>query len=211
MVKKIVLSVLLAGLVGILVTGAIIRTVDKTALAAEAQGQGEQKQGHGHGHGSSTESTNHDCDGQATTLGSEGGRPAWAGQGPQATEQQPFDSQGHGQGRGQGRGQAGNAGAGQANVEAWIVLTGTVQGVDSSALVVETSEGQEIVVEGRAWSFAQESGFEAQSGDQVELTGFYEDTNFEVGQIRDLSSGQSVTLRQESGRPLWAGGGRRGG
>jgi len=200
MVKKIVLGVLLAGLVGILVTGAIIRTADKTALAAEAEGQGEQ--GQGHGHGPTTEGASHDCDGETTSLDSEGGRPAWAGQGQQAAEEQASASKG----RGHASAPAGNAGTGQANVEAWIILTGSVQSVDSSALTVQTTDGQEIAVEGRAWSFAQESGFEAQSGDQVELTGFYEDTNFEVGHIHNLSSGQTVTLRQESGRPLWAGG-----
>ena len=40
MIKKIVLGTLLVGLIGFLVAGAIIRTVDKTENVAEAQGQG---------------------------------------------------------------------------------------------------------------------------------------------------------------------------
>ena len=49
----------------------------------------------------------------------------------------------------------------------------------------------------------------AQAGDSVSLTGFYEDGDFEVGQIDDQTTGQTVSLRDESGRPLWAGRGRR--
>jgi len=40
MLKKIVLGTLLVGLIGILVVGAVIRTMDKTALVAEAHGPG---------------------------------------------------------------------------------------------------------------------------------------------------------------------------
>ena len=40
MLKKILLGALFVGLIGILVTGAIVRTIDKTELVAEAQGNG---------------------------------------------------------------------------------------------------------------------------------------------------------------------------
>ena len=40
MAKRIIRGVLLVGLIGILVAGAIIRTVDKTENVAEARGQG---------------------------------------------------------------------------------------------------------------------------------------------------------------------------
>jgi hypothetical protein len=32
----------------------------------------------------------------------------------------------------------------------------------------------------------------------------------EVGQMDNTTNGQTVLLRDESGRPLWSGGGRRG-
>jgi hypothetical protein len=67
-----------------------------------------------------------------------------------------------------------------------------------------------VVVENRPWWFAQEQGVEVQPGDGIVLTGFYEDGEFEVGEIKNLRSGQVVEIREESGRPLWAGGGRRG-
>jgi len=76
---------------------------------------------------------------------------------------------------------------------------------------VLTAAGEQVVVENRPWSFAQEMGFAAQPGDQVTLVGFYEDETLEVGQIADASNGQTVQLRDESGRPMWAGRGRRSG
>ena len=41
MLKKVVLGTLLIGLIGILVAGAVIRTVDKTDNVAEARGLGQ--------------------------------------------------------------------------------------------------------------------------------------------------------------------------
>jgi hypothetical protein len=45
MLKKVILSSLLVGLIGVLVAGAIIRTVDKTGNVAEAQGRGHGRSG----------------------------------------------------------------------------------------------------------------------------------------------------------------------
>jgi len=50
----------------------------------------------------------------------------------------------------------------------------------------------------------------AQAGDQVTLTGFYEGDTFEAAQISNATSGEAVSIRDDAGRPLWAGGGRRG-
>ena len=60
---------------------------------------------------------------------------------------------------------------------------------------------------------------QAQVGDQVTLRGFNEDEDlstgsdqhFEVGRIDNASNDQGVLIREENGRPLWAGRGRRGG
>jgi len=123
-----------------------------------------------------------------------------------------------------GRGQGGNGwgqdgesatgdqlGTGQAQVTEWVTLQGTVVSVDQNALVVETGTGEQIVIENRPWLFAQEQGFLAQVGDKVTLTGFYESDAFEVGQITDSNNGKTVSLRDDGGRPGWAGRGRRGG
>ena len=161
------------------------------------------------------------ADGQTISLRDDDGRPAWSGSGQRAAEQQALASQG---GRGQGgRGQGGSgglgqaevsgdgSGTGQAQVDGWLEVQGSVSSVTSDALVVQTVDGQEIVIEARAWRFIQEQGFQAQVGDNLTLTGFYEGEDLEIGQIDNASSGQSVLIREENGRPLWAGGGRRGG
>jgi hypothetical protein len=135
-------------------------------------------------------------DGQTIRLRDEYGRPAWAGGGRNNNEAAaPSGDQ---------------AGAGQAEVDAWISVQGSISAIDVDGLVIQTVDGHEIIVEGRAWSFAQELGFWAQVDDQVTLTGFYEGEDFEVAHIEDTTNRQSVLLRDENGRPNWAGRGRRG-
>ncbi len=135
--------------------------------------------------------------------------------------------------RGQGRGRSnsttestgergqGGGGWGRANVtgdplaSTWatgsVTLQGTVVSVDENAMIVQTDTGEQVVVENRPWLYAQESQFIAQRGDRVRLSGFYEGDSFEVAQIENLTTGQAVALRDQSGRPGWAGRGRRGG
>jgi hypothetical protein len=311
MVKRIILGTLLVGLIGVLVAGAIIRTVDKTENVAEARGQGRgqavgqvgeyvaagQGQGRGYngqggGNGwfageNERQYPNYETvpedwtayegtvlaaseaggdlvimtdegqevtvgtgpgymeaqgfslqdgervqvqgyweddelkaaqvtrlsDGQTIALRDQYGRPAWSGSGRRAVAQ-PAEAAvgGRGQG-GQGQGGAGAevAGAGQAKVDAWLTLHGTVESVDEASLVVQTAEGEQVVVENRPWWFAQEQGFSARVGDEVSLLGFYEGDEFEVGRLDNLSAGLTIPIREENGRPLWAGRGRRGG
>lgn len=146
MVKRIVLGVSLAALIGLLVAGGIIRTVAK----------------------SGAEGDSHDADGV------------------EAAE--------------------------------WLEIEGTVISTDAESLVVETGEGQEVVVDGRAWLFAQQEGFSLQPEDSVTLLGFYEEDplaatgqRYEVCRINNNTTGEAVQLREQSGRPIWAGRGRRGG
>ena len=170
MSKKVWVAVVLFGLIGILVAGAIVRTIDKTENVAEARG------GQG-GNGQAYSST-----GQGFNRGTSGGS-----------------------------GQGDGTGTGQAQVDEWVTLQGTVASADADALQVQTAGGEQVVVENRPWWFAQEQGFSAQPGDQVTLVGFYEEGDFEAGQITDATNGQSVQLRDETGRPMWAGRGWRNG
>lgn len=184
MLKKILAGTSLVGLIGILVFGAINRTMAKT----------EVTQAHGQGRGQST--------GEAERLVDQ----EWGGYGRGGTGRNPqWDSD---QGRESAPGD--QTGTGQAQVEAWLQLQGTVVSVDADALVVETPRGEQVVVQNRPWWFAQEQGFSAQVGDQVTLTGFYEGDEFEVGHIEDATNSQTISIRDASGRPLWAGRGRRG-
>ena len=74
--------------------------------------------------------------------------------------------------------------------------------------MIETDVGESMVIEGRAWSYMQEQGFAIQQGDLVKYEGFYEDGEFKVSQIENLNTGESLVLRDASGRPSWAGGGK---
>ena len=319
--RKLVLGTLLVGLLGILVAGAVIRTLDKTENVAEARGLGAgrndayaedgERQGQGWGRGPQQDEggverqyVNHESvtteqvsyeglvvqthktgddlyiktaggqeikvgtgpgymqaqgftlqegervtvrgfwedeelkatvvtrlrDGETISLRDAAGHPAWAGSGKRATERQATEAgapalgageQGQGQGRGrgnngQGQGGFGNqtsgqAGVGQAQMSEWVTLQGTVLQVDANALVVEANSGGLLTVENRPWWFAQEQGFTAGVRDEVTLTGFYDDDEFEAGQLENVTSGVAVEIREASGRPGWAGRGRGGG
>jgi hypothetical protein len=191
MLKKIVLGTLLVGLIGLLVVGAVIRTMGKTERVAEASGRGYGRNGAEVGTYAAGGSTRLTTGGSGQGFGQGGNQGGYGGRG---REDAPGDQ----------------TGTGQANVEEWLTLQGTVVSVDADTLVVQTVSGEQVTMENRPWWFAQEQGFSAQVGDQVTLIGFYEGDDLEVGQIDDITKGQTVLVRDEDGRPLWAGRGRRG-
>jgi uncharacterized protein YdeI (BOF family) len=293
MFKKIVLGTLLVGLIAVLVTGAVMRTIDKTGNVAEAQGigrgyqrsaeSGEPGGRGGQGYGRQGQSGGSalglavadqveaedwvtvegnviqaPAAGEELVIRTDDGAEIAVGTGPGTMEAQGFtlqagervqvsgyrqedeiaaaqvtrlsdgatialrDQAGRpmwaGGGRGQGaRGQGGAAdpgsapGVGQAEVSEWVTVHGTVTSVDPDALVIQGSGGEEVVVENRPWWFAQEQGFSSQVGDQVTVRGFYDEDLFEAGEIADATNGQSVVIRDENGRPMWAGRGGRSG
>lgn len=90
----------------------------------------------------------------------------------------------------------------------WVTLEGLVTSVNELAIQVKMPDGSSIVLEGRAWEYAQLQGFKANAGDPLELTGFYEDDDFETAILSNLSSGEKLWLRNNSGRPMWAGKGK---
>jgi hypothetical protein len=189
MLKKVLIGTVFVGLIGALIAGAVIRTtdrVDKVAETAERQGRdvGEDAiQGNGGRWQSSDEDRGEASNGRGGGGNGSGGR------------EEALDE----------------LDAGQAEVDEWITLEGTVDSVDEDNVIVVTADGEFVTVEDRPWSFAQEEGFSVERGDQVRLTGFYEDGKLEVGAMDNLTAGTSVQMREEGGRPLWAGRRRRGG
>ncbi len=87
----------------------------------------------------------------------------------------------------------------------WIQLTGTVTGIDPGLLQVRLEDGSLLEMSRRAWWFAQDQGFSASVGDQLNLTGFIEGDEFETAELENLTTGFSVAIRDENGKPLWAG------
>jgi hypothetical protein len=163
--------------------------------------------------------------GQIVALRDGWGRPVWSGSAQnerggqyQMVEDDVAESAGQGSG-GQRIGWSGNGGrgeaeeqenpnVGQAEVNEWITLQGSVIDVDGSTMVIILSSGELVTVEGRPWSFAQQQGFSAAVGDEVALTGFFEGEKFEAGLVANITNNLVINIRQENGRPLWSGGSR---
>jgi len=97
---------------------------------------------------------------------------------------------------------------GEANVTEWQTVVGTVSSVDASHVEIMLSDGSSVEVGGRAWQLAAAQNFTANAGDRVTLHGFDENGVFQIGQIDHQSTGQTLSLRDTTGRPRWAGRGR---
>ena len=134
-----------------------------------------------------------------------------------ALDCEPVGNGGQGYGRGQGSGAGGGRrwseasgdGIGLENpADTWITVTGTVVVFDGH-LIVRTAEGEVEVGTGPEW-YWDEKGIVLNAGDEVELHGFYEGDEFELGWIKNVKTGETLDLRDDTGRPLWAGRGRWG-
>ena len=180
MVKKVALGALLVGLIGILVVGAVFATSAENV--AEARGQG---QGRGAGRGADIAAQEEGLNQNAVTQGN--GRRGGVGQGADAPERQypNFES---------------------APAD-WDLYEGTVietpaAGID---LVIKTVSGEEIVI-GAGPGYLEDQGLVLQAGESVQVQGYWEDDEFKAAQVTRLQDGETVTLRDETGRPAWSGG-----
>lgn len=188
MIKQILLGVLFTGIAGGLIFGAVNRTLVKQ--------ESELRIAEGGGYGKS----------QLERPTQQPGDP------PAETPRLQYEQQlrsGYAAGRQDGA--AYGSPQSQAVTAEWITVEGQALSIDAAGLVVTAADGTEIEIDGRAWRLAQEEGFTAKPGDLIQLTGFYDSNSiFETSILVNSSSGQTITLRDESGRPRWAGRGRRG-
>ncbi len=219
MFKKIIGITILVGLVAVLIFGAINRTQAKGTWG-EANFRGNQS-GYGQRYANGSNPPVQSNDGVIT---GQGNRWFQSNENTTLDQDNPGSQPGTGFGRGQGNqlnqsgaGYSRGAGAGDptlgnplAEVDEWINVEGEVTAVDSTLVTVALADGQVVEIYGRPWTYAQENGFSVQVGDRLLLTGFYEDNLLEVGAIQNLTTGASIQVREENGRPLWAGRGRRG-
>lgn len=200
MFKKILLGVIFTGLAGGLIFGGVNRTLAQTEQSEDVQLNLFQNE--------EISNSEQNIDPALILNGNGNG----SGNGNSGT--------GTGNGLGQNRAGIGNVSPGDgipsgdgipdANVEAWVTLEGTVTSIDEDVLQITTSSGEVISIENRAWWFALDQGVNLTAGDAVSLIGFYDDEVFEVGTLANLNSGQSISLRDEYGRPLWSGKGNNG-
>ena len=214
MIKKIFVGVLFIGVVGLLILGAANRTFAKSGKLEPLA----LSEGSGRSNGTEDGYQNYEPFNRSENRSEQGGNntgtsPGKNNQNSLNTTALEPNSSTVGNGFGQGnRGETTSGdglGVGEANVEAWAdPITVTVDAVSSEMWVVSNNEGFEREITGRTQSFMVENSFEVEVGDELVLSGFYEGEDFEIGSITNNTTLQTLTIREVTGRPLWAGGGR---
>ena len=222
MIKKVFVGVFLAIAFGLLIFGAVNRTLAKTndnEPHSLSKNLSEGNEGEKLNHNlqlNKNLSENKNLE-KNLNQGGQGGQGSGKnlndgdeGKNLEGSGRQGSKAQGNGSGSAQD-GQSGNdqgneSGTGQAEVNELINLSGAVTSITSDLMVIELSDGSQLEIEGRAVSFLSEQGFSISAGDALSLQGFYEGDTFEVSYIENTSSGETIRIREESGRPLWAGG-----
>lgn len=132
-------------------------------------------------------------DGQILQLRTEAGQPLWSG-GAQ-------NSQGKNAGTNNGE----HSPEPQAQVDEWFTFEGTVESILRGNMTIRTSEGELINFNTGQPRFFANQNVTFQAGDEVIITGFYENDQFMAGDITQVATGLRVMLRDPNGRPLWAG------
>lgn len=94
---------------------------------------------------------------------------------------------------------------GQAVEAEWLTKNGSVESVNDGVWAVTLSGGESLEFKGRMISFMAEQGFAVSVNDKLIMTGFLEGTAFEVGRIENETTSQTITIRDQSGHPLWSG------
>ena len=153
----------------------------------------------GEGHGAAGQSTSASTSGYGRGSKQAGGRYA---------QEQAAGMRNGGSGSA-GRGGQGNAP--QLNPQADPVEALTVEGTVTALgddVTLELNDGSEMDLCMGPVSYRDEVGFDPQVGDELTVTGFYEDDEFKVISVLD-ETGTPLTFRDEYGRPMWAGRGRR--
>lgn len=202
MLQKIIVGTLVAALSGVLIVGAINRTEAKSEQVAREQEVNS---------GRMAREEDREPIQQNQGQQGQGYRAAYA-----ETDMLERESRGGGQGRfsevtnGSQPEDAIRGGKGSAAVDEWLEVVGTVVSLNEEELVLQLQDGQEMVVECKSWTFALELGFTTDIGHELKLYGFYEGDEFEIGGFEDLTTQLLTMVREESGRPFWAGGSGRG-
>lgn len=232
MIKKVFAGAMLAAVFGLLFIGAVdqamAKAIDQAPLAL-SQNLGDNNGGGGNGNRNTQVFQNQildggpdDCigDGQAYGAGS-GFRPGNAA----GNIKPPLDGTGYGFGvtnpeagfgwgigaRPEGAPRDGtHAGIADVSEDEWVTVSGVVESVSDTLWVITLEDGTSLEVFGRPLSCLVALGFNVNPGDAVSITGFYNESFFAIGEVSDLTSGESALIRESDGQPLWAGG-RRGG
>ncbi len=128
--------------------------------------------------------------GETLRLRNESGQPMWSG----------GASGGHA-GTGDGTQQP----EPQVQVDEWLTYRGTLMSYQGGMMTLGTDDGQLIAFQTGRPNFFASQGVTFQVGDEISVTGFYQNDQFMAGEVVKIATGERVMLRDPNGRPLWAG------
>ena len=188
MFKKVLLGMLAVVVIGAVVVGVADALTGKSVAAQSIAAQGAV---------------------QSTTVQTQAVAGNGQGNGAQGQGQAQTGTQTQGQGRGNGgQGQTTNTtpGTSQANITQTVTIAGVVQSFDGVGISVITNDGAPLWVQLGQSRYVSAQGAVYTAGDHVTATGFYENGQFQASSVVNDTTGQTLTLRDASGRPLWAGG-----
>lgn len=98
----------------------------------------------------------------------------------------------------------------QANAGEFSTHSGTVDSVAGNVFTMDPGDGSSMTVQLGNSYYAETVGLALQEGDSVTVTGFWETPDTFTVQAIEVTAGDTpgtFVLREESGRPMWAGGG----
>jgi hypothetical protein len=200
MLKKIVVGALIVVLVGAVGVG-IIDAAQGRTLAAQGRSVAAQSTAVQPAVAQSNGATSQAAVGNGQGYGRGGGQDQGQAQG------QGQGRQGNGNGvGGQGQTQNSNPGTPQANVTTWLTVKGTVNSFDGVGVSLTTDEGAPLWVQFGQSRYVSAQGVTFNAGDHLTVNGFEENGQFQAGTVVNDTTGQTLNLRDTTGRPLWAGG-----
>jgi len=85
----------------------------------------------------------------------------------------------------------------------WETLHGIVTVADAD-VTLNTASGDVVIGMGPA-HYREEAGFTVNVGDEITVSGYLEDDEFKAGTVENHATGKTIVLRDETGRPMWAG------
>ena len=109
-------------------------------------------------------------------------------------------------------GRPATAGVGTWATEERVWIEGVVESADGSELVILTKAGESVDVALGQSAYWEAQGVALERGEPVRVEGFFEEPQvLTAASLTILSTGQTIVLRDASGRPMWSGGRRNAG
>ena len=194
----VVLAITLVGGTGYLLAQSKSEVTVNAAGDLAREGNGGQRSGGNYSHGDMPV-----MNGDAQRVQGSAGQ----GRGQRLANQSAETGDGQGMGAGS-REPLNAASAGEGHAEDWETLVGVALSLDGD-LLLRTSSGDEVLVGLGPLTYQARADFALAVGDELAVLGFHEDGEFKAGTVENLTTGQTLLLRDETGRPIWAGNGQR--